>query len=150
MARGAGDSRVLWGRRRGGLGLLLAATALALAGCGTGSPQHFADKPRPAVPVDLTVYVDNQHVSVSPARVGAGPVILYVTNQASHTQNVAITTARGRSVASSGRINAGATAQITANLKRGSYRVRAAAHTAAARLRITHPRPNADNVLLQP
>src|ERR1700692_3414479 len=84
---------------------LLATVALAIAGCGSGT--KFANKPRPATPVDLTVYINNQRVSVSPASVGAGPVILIVTNQANKTESLTVQRAgnSGSTLATAGPIN---------------------------------------------
>jgi hypothetical protein len=125
-----------------------ATLALGLGACGGGT--HFANRPRPAIPVDLTVYVNNSHVSISPARVGAGPVILYVTNQASGPETVAIRSQTGSTLASSGAINRGQTAQISTNLRaQGSYSI-AAGKISPAHLQITKPRPNSDNALLEP
>ena len=130
-------------------GLLGALCAVALAACGGGG-QHFADVPRPPTPVDLSVYINNRHVAISPAKVGAGPVVLYVTNQASRTETLTIRRA-GAAVASSGPINSGQTAQVSADLRSpGSYAIATGGPVRAARLRIGKPRPNADNVLLQP
>ena len=52
--------------RRTTLGMLALVSATA-AGCGGGS--HFANRPRPPVPVNMTVYVNDQKVSVSPGSV---------------------------------------------------------------------------------
>ena len=41
--------------------------AAAASSCGGGST--FANKPRPATPVNLTVYINNARVSVSPSSV---------------------------------------------------------------------------------
>src|ERR1700733_61123 len=49
---------------------LLALSVIAVAGCGGASPA--APMPRPAAPVNLTVYIDNSSVSVSPSSGGAG------------------------------------------------------------------------------
>jgi hypothetical protein len=53
-------------------------------GCG-GS--DFKNKPRPPVPIQLTGVITDKNVTVSPARFGAGPVTLTISNQtqASHT-----------------------------------------------------------------
>jgi hypothetical protein len=134
--------------RRTPVVLCTAIGALGLAAC--GSATHFADDPRPATPVDLSVYVDNHHVSVSPAKIGAGPVILYVTNQASGSEDVKIESIEGTTVKSSGAINSGQTAQINVNLSTGEYDIAAGAKAATAQLNITGPRANADNDLLQP
>ena len=123
--------------------------AVAISACGGGGT-HFANEPRPPVPVDLSVYIDNSHVSISPTRVGAGPVILYVTNQASSTQDLAVRNVKGGSVASSGHINSGSTAQVSTSLPTGTYEIAGSAKIAPAKLKITQARQNADNVLLQP
>jgi hypothetical protein len=142
---------------------LLAFTAVALAGCGSGST--FKNLPRPPTPVDLTVYINNSRVSVSPNSVGAGPVIFIVTNQSTKTQSLSINDgASGKPIgAGTGPINPQGTAEVTVDFNRpGEYLVatgpsgqtEAAAaqpptiHPAA--LHIGAPRPNANNVLLQP
>jgi hypothetical protein len=138
------------GRARTGVGLTAAAVGavVLLAACGSG--RHFADDPRPATPVDLTVYIDDSHVSISPAHVGAGPLILYVTNEASKSEVVSIQTSDGATVARSGAINSGQANQMNTDLTTpGIYDI-VAGSTFPAKLKITRPRPNADNVLLQP
>ncbi len=136
-------------RRRGLISLAAGAAAIGLAACGGGGT-HFENEPRPPVTVDLSVYIDNSHVSISPTKVGAGPVILYVTNQASGTETLAIKDAGGGAVATSGHINSGQTAQVTADLKTGTYDIASGTKIPPAKLRITKARKNADNVLLQP
>jgi hypothetical protein len=141
----------------------LTVTALAVSGCGGGS--HFANKPRPASPINLTVYVNDSKVSVSPDSVGAGEIIFIVTNQASKTESLSIHPAGdpGRSLASTGPINPQATAQVTVDLHDpGDYTIAAgkiggteaqAANPSPihpGRLRIGQPRPSASNALLQP
>lgn len=134
-------------------------SALLVAGC--GSAGTFANKPRPATPVNLTVYVNDQRVSVSPASVGAGPVMFIVTNQASHNESVEVQDNGGRSLASTGPINPGGTAQVTVDFNTGRYTISTGKTSTEAQfvghggihpatLRIGPPRPNADNALLQP
>jgi hypothetical protein len=141
---------------------LLATGALALAGCGGGA--KFANKPRPATPVDLTVYINSQRVSVSPASVGAGPVILIVTNQASKTESLNVQRAgnSGSTLATTGPINPQETAQLTIDFGSGDYTVSTgkagstdatlagASRIQPATLHIGRPRPSASNALLQP
>src|SRR3954452_5198353 len=66
-----------------------AALAIALAGCGGG--KDFANKPRPPVPLQLTGVITKQKVTISPNKVGAGPVVITVSNQTgqSHTLTLA-------------------------------------------------------------
>src|SRR5260370_18039849 len=68
-------------------GIIVFATA-AIAGC--GSSGHFANRPSPPTPINLTVFINNQRVSVSPSSVGAGPVVLIVTNQANTAQSLTL------------------------------------------------------------
>jgi len=140
---------------------ILAVSALALAGCGSGST--FANRPRPPTPIDLTVYINNSRVLVSPNSVGAGPVIFIVTNSSTKTRTLSIQHgADGSSLADTGPITPEATAQITVDFKPGDYTVTTnpTGQTDASRaiptgvhpaaLHIGRPRPSADNVLLQP
>jgi len=141
----------------------LTVTALAVSGCGGGS--HFANKPRPATPVNLTVYVSDNRVSVSPDSVGAGQIVFIVTNQASKTESLSIHPAGepNRSLATTGPINPQATAQVTVDLHEpGDYTI-AAGKTSGTQaqlanpsdihpgqLHIGQPRASASNALLQP
>jgi hypothetical protein len=133
------------------------AATLALAGCGGSS--HFADKSRPATPIDLSVYVNDHSVSVSPASVGAGPVVFLVTNSAATTELVSIRAdgSGRRTAATTGPINPGTSAQVQADLGTGSYVVttsapggQSARAIRPARLKIGAPRPNSNNAVLQP
>jgi hypothetical protein len=141
----------------------LAVAAIAVSACGGGD--HFANNPRPPTPINLTVYVNDSRVSVSPDSVGAGEVIFIVTNQSSKTESLSIHPAGepGQSLASTGPINPQATAQVTVDLHQpGEYELAAAknggteAQLAApspiqpGRLHIGQPRPSGSNALLQP
>jgi hypothetical protein len=141
---------------------ILAVSALAAVGCGGGAT--FANKPRPATPVNLTVYINNARVSISPSSVGAGPVIFIVTNAASRTESLTIQAQGGtRQLGSTGPINPQATAQVTVDFtdpgdytlatgKAGTTEAAQAAPSSiqAARLHIGQPRANGSNALLQP
>ncbi|HET9075176.1 MAG TPA: hypothetical protein VFN48_11415 [Solirubrobacteraceae bacterium] len=127
-----------------------AVLAFALAGCG-GAGAHFQNDPRPPTPIDLSVYIANHRVSISPTHVGAGPVTLYVTNQASSRQTLQIRDGQGGALASTGAIDSGQTAQVSTDLKTpGTYEIAVGAQIPPARLHIGRSRPNADNALLQP
>ena len=137
---------------------MAAAGALTLAGCGSGAT--FANRPRPAIPVNLTVYINDQRVSVSPASVGAGPVQFIVTNQASRNEALTVHGGAGGALADTGPINPGATAQVTVDFRSGEYTIatdtpgnpylHAGAAIHPATLRIGPARPSASNALLQP
>jgi hypothetical protein len=125
----------------------------------------FANKPRPASPVELTVYVNNARVSLSPDSVGAGEVIFVVTNQADKAEAVTIhpTGNSSRSLANTGPINPQSTDQVTVDFSHpGEYQVStvsggssdasAASSTSIqpAPLHIGKARPNSGGELLQP
>jgi hypothetical protein len=140
----------------------MSVAVLGLAGC--GSSGTFANKPRPATPVDLTVYIDTARVSVSPASVGAGEVMFIVTNQADKTESLTIHPAgnSARSLATTGPINPQSTGQVAVDLSTGEYLVatasgrRSDATTATrsgiqpAALDIGRKRPASSDSLLQP
>jgi hypothetical protein len=105
---------------------MLAVGAIAVAGCG-GNTKTFANQPPPPTPVNLTVYIDNHRVSVSPDNTGAGPVTFIVTNHATTAESLTIQSADGggQSLASTGPINPQGTAAVNVNLShQGQYTVR--------------------------
>jgi hypothetical protein len=136
------------GRRTSWLAI---AAAVGIAGC--GSSATFANRPRPPVPVDLTVYISSHSVSLSPTRVGAGPLQIYITNESSRTVSLRVLTPHGATLADTGPINPQSTSQVTVDAgDRGPYTLTAGAASglSAAILHVGKPRPSADNVLLQP
>lgn len=142
---------------------ILALAAMSLSACGS-SGGTFVNKPRPATPVNLTVYINNARVSVSPTSVGAGPVVFLVTNAATQTELLTVQSPHGsQTLANTGPINPQTTAQVTVDFQRpGPYTVAAgtpssgdAAHAnpsaiLPATLHIGKPRPSSSGQLLQP
>src|ERR1700733_5227465 len=108
--------------------LILGATALAVSACGSAggqSPSH----PRPPTPVNLTVYVNDAKVSVSPSAVGAGPVVFIVTNQASKSESLAISkSGQTHPIASTAPINPEGTTQVSVDFGPGDYTIATASH----------------------
>jgi hypothetical protein len=136
---------------RGATFLTAGAIAAGVAGCGG---EDFENKPRPPVPVELTGVIQSDKVTVSPDRVGAGPISIIISNQTreSHTA-----TLEGDSVKERvGPINPLDTATIQKTLKQGTYRVHAGSERAVSReikpatLRIGRPRKSSNNRLLLP
>ena len=113
--------------RIGALASGVALTAGLLAGCGGG--KDFADKPRPAAPLYLTGVITSSRVTVSPNRVGAGPIVIIVSNQtqAAHTlilDGAKITPVQSESVGPTD------TARIQTTLRPGTYTVKAGSQKA--------------------
>ncbi len=137
---------------------MLAIGALAVSAC--GSTSKGATTPRPPAPVNLTVYIDDSRVSASPTAVGAGPVALIITNQASHAESLAVQRAgngAGQPLANTGPINPQATAQVTVNFTSpGSYSLSTGGDGGstvaikAASIHIGKPRSSSDDQVLQP
>jgi hypothetical protein len=96
---------------------------LLLSGCGAGS--KYANTPRPPAPINVAISLTNGGVLVSPARVGAGPVVLLVANESGRSRDVTLTAPAGASsscveaTASSGPINPQGVARLPVQLVRG-------------------------------
>jgi hypothetical protein len=134
--------------------VFLAVSIAALAGC--GGSQTRENGLRPPTPVTLTGVIHADGIQVSPARVGAGTVVLVVSNQSRTPQTVTFETdelggKRGGNRASSPEIAPGSTGRLTIITREGDYSV----HTQddairAARVKIGPPRKSAQDRLLLP
>jgi len=106
------------------------------------------------VPVDLTGVIQQNKVTVSPNRVGAGPIIITISNQTKDAHTVTLEGERVKEQV--GPINPLDTATIQKTLVPGDYEVRAGSSVAVpkeiapATLRIGRARPNSNNRLLLP
>jgi hypothetical protein len=98
--------------------------AVALAGCGSGG--HYQYTPKATVPLNVSVYINSQRVSLSPNSVTPGPVAITITNQASTAESLQVVPAGGSTaspLAETGPISPQGTNQLTVNLGTGSYTV---------------------------
>jgi hypothetical protein len=132
-----------YGRIRAGTLLVGSALAVSgLAGCGGGD--KFANKPRPPVPIELTGVITDQRVTVSPNRVGAGPVTITVSNQTQRSHTIILEGDSTRETI--GPVNPLDTGRIQQTLAQGTYEIRAGSSAAmpkeirAAKLVIGPPR----------
>jgi hypothetical protein len=138
------------------------ASALALSACGSVGGKA-ASSVRPPTPVNLTVYVNDSRVSVSPESVGAGPVVFIVTNQARTAQALAISRlGQSHPVATTAPINPQGTTEVSVNFRPGDYTVgiaqsggtdaslteQSSIHSAS--IHIGKPRANSSSALMQP
>jgi hypothetical protein len=131
---------------------LLATAAMTATGCGGSS--HFQNKPRPPAPVQLTGVITDKGVTVSPNRVGAGPVILLISNQ---TQDAHTITLDGENTKDTvGPINPLDTAKLQQTVEQGSYQVKAGSSRAAKKelkpgtLDVGPPRKSSSDQVLLP
>jgi hypothetical protein len=124
---------------------------MALAACGE---DDFENEPRAPVRVALTGVIQDDEVTVSPAKVGAGPVEITISNQTDMERTI---TLEGESITEDGgEVPPGATVTLQKTLAPGSYEVRAGSERAVRReirpaiLEIGAERENSNNELLLP
>ena len=130
---------------------LAAIAAALLAGCGD---EDFENEPRAPVRVNLTGVIHEDEVTVSPSKVGAGPVEITIANQTDSERTI---TLEGESIVErEGPVAPGSTATIQKTLEPGSYEVRAGSEKAVteeiqpAVLEIGKRREASNNELLLP
>jgi hypothetical protein len=131
--------------------LMAGVVALLAAGCGG---DDFENRPRPPVPVELTGVIQEDKVTVSPGKVGAGPILITISNQ---TQAAHTVTLEGESIRERvGPVNPLDTTTIQKTLKQGTYEVTAGSSRAVEReirpatLTIGRPRKSSSDELLLP
>jgi hypothetical protein len=135
--------------------VLAGALALGVVACGGGGGD-YKNELRPPSPIVVTASVSKDEVSVSPRRLGAGPISLIVTNQTGASQQVTIESATTPGSGPGIRqetapINPRDTATLKADVAPGTYRVHVVGDgIRAATFRVGQPRPSAQNDLLQP
>jgi hypothetical protein len=129
----------------------LAIAAALIAGCGE---DDFKNEARAPVRLALTGVIKDDKVTVSPAKLGAGPVQITIANQTDSERTV---TLEGESITEQqGPVQPGDTATIQKTLEPGSYEVRAGSEKAVPKeiqpavLTIGKKRKNSNNDLLLP
>ncbi|MBX5470546.1 MAG: hypothetical protein IRZ21_11705 [Thermoleophilaceae bacterium] len=140
-----------FGARRGAAAAVLAGAALAAAGCG-GS--DFENTPRPPAPAQVTGVITESRVVVSPAEIGAGPVVIVVSNQSRQPRTLTLD-GPGRRITTA-PIAPSATGEIRSAVEPGEYEVRAGSEKAQVReirpatLSIGRERRSSSDTLLLP
>ena len=142
-------------RRRIAPALGVLAAALLAAGCGDNT--SYGNKPRPPVPVAVTASIAKERISLSPRTLGAGPVLIVVTNQSGNSQDVSIASsdepgsAPGTAAQTTGPINPQDTASLQLNLHEGEYVIGVKDDgIKPAHLKVGPERPSSQNQLLLP
>jgi hypothetical protein len=126
-------------------------TAVLFAGCGK---EDFKNEARAPVREALTGVIQDDAVTVSPSKLGAGPVEITISNQTD--ANHSITLEGGSIVERAGPVAPGDTATLQKTLAPGSYEVKAGTVKAVrqeirpAILRIGKERKNSNNDVLLP
>ena len=139
---------------RAGALLAVCAAGFALGACGE---DDFENEPRPPVPVQLSGVITEDEVTVSPRELGAGPVVITLSNQTDDSHTVTLESSDGGTIREQvGPINPLDTATIQQTLEPGEYTVKAGSEEAVereiepARLSIGEERPSGSDELLLP
>jgi hypothetical protein len=129
----------------------MALAAVFVAGCGE---DDFKNEARAPVREELTGVIQPDELTVSPSKLGAGPVSITISNQTDDPHSI---TLEGNStVDRAGPVQPGDTATIQKTLRPGSYEVKAGSEKAVSReirpavLKIGKERKNSNNELLLP
>jgi hypothetical protein len=129
----------------------MAIAAAFLASCGG---EDFKNEARAPIREALTGVIQSDEVTVSPSKLGAGPVEITISNQTDDPHSI---TLEGNStVDRAGPVLPGDTATIQKTLRRGTYEVKAGTAKAVRReirpavLKIGKERKNSNNDVLLP
>jgi hypothetical protein len=142
-------------RGNGRAALVVGLTAVStLAGCGQSDFDRVP--PRPPVPIQLTGVITPNQVTISPSRIGGGPIVLIISNQDEMSHTVILESDQVREQV--GPINPDDAATLTSNLTQGRYTVRAGSEQAVAPSEQLEPavlevgprRPTGEDDLLRP
>jgi hypothetical protein len=133
-----------------------ALAAVLVSACGS-SGKAYKNTDRPPAPIVVSASIDDRAVSVSPTKLGAGPITLVITNQSNASQQVTLETedepgsGPGETAVATGPINPRETASVKADVKQGNYALHVGADgVRAAHLVVGEQRPSSQNDLLQP
>jgi hypothetical protein len=123
-----------------------AATAALAAGCGA---DDHPNEPRPPAPIEITAKVDDENVDVSPSKVGAGLVVMTISNQSDDPVQIAV---EGPTAGEDSVIAAGSVGNFKFDFQEGEYEVSAGEESRArpATLTIGPERASSQNELLLP
>jgi hypothetical protein len=135
---------------------VLAGIVVASTITGCGQRDFIREPPRPPIPLQITGVITPQEVTVSPSKIGGGPIVLLISNQDDESHTVILEGEQAREQV--GPINPQDAATITTDLTQGRYTVRAGSERAVmpgeriepATLMVGQRRPSGEDDLLRP
>ena len=126
----------------------------ALAACGDEGGD-YANKPRPATPINVTAAISDKKISISPKQFGAGPVVIIVSNQTGAKQTVTLETdelgGSGPGLKeTSDPIGPRGTGTLKVDVREGTYALSTSDGPKPAKLDVGPDRKSAQDELLEP
>lgn len=145
-------------RRRASAFACALIAAGALTSCGSDDGEKYANAQRPPRPIVISASINDDSVSVSPKKFGAGPITLVISNQSTASQQVTLETeddpggsGPGAKAIETGPINPRETASVKGDVDEGTYTLHVSGdEIRAARVTVGAKRPSSQNDLLQP
>ena len=133
--------------------ILAAAACCGISACGGGS--DYANKPRPAAPINITAAISTKKISISPKSFGAGPIVVIISNQTNNPQTVTVQTqelggSKPGTKQSSNPIGPQGTGSMKLNVREGQYEVSVKGGITPASVKVGKARASAQDQLLQP
>jgi hypothetical protein len=131
------------------------AVTIASAQAGCGGEEDYANKPRPATPINVTAAISDKKISLSPKEFGAGPVVIIVSNQTGDEQTLTLQTDElggdkpGLKQAT-GPIAPQGTGTLKADVREGSYALSVGGGLSPVQLEVGPARKSAQDQLLEP
>jgi hypothetical protein len=126
---------------------LLALPVLLLGGC-AGEREDGEAAPRPPVPVTITAAIERGRIVLAPETVGAGPLVVLVSNQSGAPRRVALEP-EDAGVRVAQAVAPRGVARLALDAAPGRYALRVPGLPAAT-LRVGRPRPSSRDRLLLP
>ena len=125
----------------------------ALAGC--GGEADYANKPRPATPINVTAAISDKKISLSPKEFGAGPVVIIVSNQTGKEKTLTLQTDelggdKPGIKQSTDPIAPRGTGTLKADVREGSYAISVGGGLSPASVEVGPARKSAQDELLAP
>lgn len=134
---------------------MAAALACGVSGCG-GSGADYANRPRPATPINVTAAIGDGGISISPKTFGAGPIVMIISNQTGQEHTVTLETQelggnRPGLTETTQPVAPGGTGRLQADVRQGTYEVSARGGSVSpVTLEVGAARKSAQDDLLQP
>lgn len=135
--------------------IVLMSTALlagsVLTGCGRVDQKDKPNGARPPATLQVSAAITDKAVTISPTKLGGGPVRIVISNQSSKPVRATLApSGSGETRATRDPIAPGGIAAIQGTVSRGTWRLQAGSGIEDARLKVGKTRGSSDGELLLP